>query len=156
MPPKTTAKKYIRDGRAPVPLNEVTSKLMRSNKAKNTKPEILFRKALWQRGIRGYRLHWKKAPAKPDIAFPGKKVAIFVNGCFWHRCEKCNPNHPKTNLDFWAEKFKKNLERDRKKIKDLKTLGWQVIIIWECEIKKSIEICVEKLANCLKFNEITS
>jgi len=90
---------------------------MKGNKAKNTKPELLLRKALCSTGIRGYSLNWKKVPGKPDIAFPGKKIAIFVNGCFWHRCPICDLPLPKTNIEFWKNKFIRNVERDRLKTK---------------------------------------
>ena len=135
---KSTSK-YVRDKRSPTPLNETVSKYMRSNKSKNTKPELLFRKALWENGIRGYRLHWKKAPGKPDIAFPGRKIAIFLNGCFWHRCPNCNLGLPKNNADFWKAKFDRNVERDAQKIAALENENWKVIVIWECELKKSLE-----------------
>ncbi len=101
-----TKKKYCRDSRSPIPKSEQTSKTMSAIKAKNTKPELLLRKALWHSGVKGYRLHWKKVPGRPDIAFPGKKIAIFVNGCFWHRCPICNPSLPKTNISFWTDKFR--------------------------------------------------
>lgn len=126
--------KYIRDGRAPIPKSETTSRIMSKIRAKNTKPEILLRKALWKEGCRGYRLHWKKAPGRPDICFPGKKVAIFVHGCFWHRCPHCKPSMPKTHKKFWQEKFQNNKERDKKKIKALKKQGWEVLTIWECQL----------------------
>ena len=87
---KAMPKKYIRDKRSPKPLSESTSKVMSANKAKNTKPEIALRKALWSEGYKGYRLNWKNVPGRPDIAYPGKKIAIFVNGCYWHRCPKCD------------------------------------------------------------------
>lgn len=122
---------------------------MRSNKSKNTKPEILFRKALWQAEIRGYRLHWKKAPGKPDIAFPGKKIAIFLNGCFWHRCPKCNLALPKNNREFWKKKFGRNVERDREKVEALKSENWQVLVIWECELKEDIEMQVNRVKQVL-------
>ena len=77
-------KEYIRDGRSPVPKKEATSKVMSANKGKDTNPELLLRKELWKNNIKGYRLHWKKVPGSPDIAFPKKKLAIFINGCFWH------------------------------------------------------------------------
>ena len=130
--------KYLRDGRAPIPNMEFTSKLMSSNKAKNTRPELLLRKALWANGIKGYRIHWKKAPGTPDIAFPKKKLAIFINGCFWHRCPNCNLPLPKSNTEFWKEKFDKNIARDKRKIELLKNIGWKVIVIWECMIKNDI------------------
>lgn len=141
-------KNYIRDGRAPIPERELTSKVMSSIKGKNTKPEISLRKALWKEGIKGYRIHWKKVPGKPDIAFPGKRIAVFINGCFWHRCPKCNPSTPKSHISFWDEKFKKNKERDIRKQEALLSLGWKVLIIWECEIKKDLDSCV------LRVNEI--
>lgn len=142
---------YHRDGRSPIPQKETISKIMSANKAKNTKPEILFRRALFKLGIRGYRLNWKKAPGRPDIAFPGRKLAIFINGCFWHRCEKCRPNSPKSNIEFWTSKFLKNIERDQLKTLQLKSLGWTVVTIWECEIKKSPATCVEMLRNYCNF-----
>lgn len=118
---------------------------MSANKAKNTKPEIAFRKALWHAGIKGYRLNWKKAPGRPDITFPGKKIAIFINGCFWHRCPNCNYPLPKHNTDFWKNKFARNVQRDAMKILELEKLGWQTITIWECEIKAQLPKIVEKL-----------
>ncbi len=111
---------------------------------KNTNPEVRFRKALWHSGIRGYRLHWKKAPGNPDIAFPGRKVAIFIHGCYWHRCPHCNPSTPKSNRAFWEEKFRKNVERDKKKRAALEADGWSVLTVWECQIKKNLEDQVER------------
>ncbi len=142
-------KPYVRDDRSPQPLNETVSKYMRSNKSKNTKPEMLFRKALWEAGIRGYRLHWKKAPGKPDIAFPGKKIAIFLNGCFWHRCPKCHLGLPKHNSEFWEAKFSRNVERDKEKVGALQNDGWDVIVIWECEIKNDLHSQIQELTQLL-------
>jgi len=144
-----SSKPYIRDNRSPKPLNETVSKYMRSNKSKNTKPEILFRKNLWQAGIRGYRLHWKKAPGKPDIAFPGKKIAIFLNGCFWHRCPKCQLGFPKNNREFWEKKFARNVERDKEKMNALKNENWEVLVIWECELKDDIQVQIEQVRKLL-------
>ena len=138
-------KVYIRDKRSPVPLNENVSRVMSSNKAKNTKPELKLRKALYADGIRGYRLNWKKVPGKPDIAFPGKKIGIFINGCYWHRCPYCELSLPKTNTDFWKKKFEKNIKRDKKKEKELLDLGWTVLVFWECKIKTNIKDCINKI-----------
>jgi DNA mismatch endonuclease (patch repair protein) len=135
--------KYIRDGRSPIPEKESTSRVMSANKGKNTAPELILRKHLWKSGIRGYRLHWNKAPGRPDIAFPSKKIAIFVNGCFWHRCPYCNPSFPKSNIDFWEKKFAKNKARDLKKIQDLINLGWRPLVLWECQINNDIDSCVQ-------------
>jgi len=130
---------YIRDGRAPLPDKESTSRVMSANRAKNTHPELSLRRALWKVGIKGYRLNWKKAPGRPDIAFPAKKIAIFVNGCFWHRCPHCHPRLPKTHRSFWKKKFSNNVRRDNEKILELEQDGWKVLTIWECEIKKDIQ-----------------
>lgn len=108
-------------------------------RGKNTKPELHFRKALWHAGMKGYRLHYKKAPGKPDIAFPGRKLAIFVHGCYWHRCPHCQPSMPKSHSEFWKEKFRKNVERDERKRKALEDEGWRVLTIWECQIKERLE-----------------
>lgn len=138
-------REYIRDGRAPIPKDEKTSRVMSAIKGKNTKPEIVLRQALWCNNVRGYRLHWKQAPGKPDIAFPKRKLAIFVNGCFWHRCPYCDPSTPKSNLDFWKQKFQKNMERDKNKTQLLKNSDWSVLTIWECQIKEDINNQVEKV-----------
>lgn len=142
-------KQYIRDKRSPTPKNELTSRVMSSIGAKNTKPELTLRKALWKMGLRGYRIHWKKAPGKPDIAFPGRKVAIFVNGCYWHRCPACKPELPKSNTTFWKLKFEQNVIRDQKKTKDLRNLGWKVLTFWECELKRNGLKCATKVKSSL-------
>ena len=139
-------KKYSRDKRSPKPLNESISKVMSANKAKNTKPELLLRKALWEKGHKGYRLNWKKVPGRPDIAFPRRKLAIFVNGCYWHRCPKCDLPLPKTNTKFWKEKFDKNVKRDKKKNDELLSLDWKVTVIWECEIHSNLSKYVNLVA----------
>ena len=109
---------------------------MQGNKRQNTKPELLVRQRLREAGLTGYRLQWKKAPGRPDIAFPGRKIAIFVNGCFWHRCPHCNPSMPKRNVEFWEAKFRRNVERDQRAIAELEAMGWTPITIWECELKR--------------------
>ena len=138
-------KKYLRDGRAPIPIKESVSRVMSSNKDKNTTPELQLRKALCAKNIKGYRLHWNKVPGRPDIAFPGKKMAIFVNGCYWHRCPHCKLTLPKSNTSFWKEKFEKNIERDKRKIEKLKEMNWTVLTVWECQIKIDINKSVEKI-----------
>lgn len=140
---------YIRDGRAPVPHREATSRVMSANKAKDTKPELLLRKALWAAGVRGYRLHPKKLPGRPDIAFPSKRLAIFVNGCFWHRCHSCAPDLPKSNSEFWRNKFTKNIERDKMNRELLEQANWKVITVWECEIQQGIHEVVANVQNAL-------
>lgn len=118
---------------------------MSSIRGKNTSPEIALRKYLWENNLRGYRLHLKNVPGRPDITFPGKKIAIFVNGCFWHRCLYCNPPMPKSHSKFWKEKFKKNIERDIRKIRLLNKEGWKTLVVWECQIKNNVNICASKI-----------
>jgi DNA mismatch endonuclease (patch repair protein) len=147
---------YKRDGRAPLPLKESTSMVMSSNRAKDTKPELSLRKALWQAGMRGYRKNWKKAPGRPDIAFPGKKIAVFVNGCFWHSCPYCRPNIPKSHNSFWKQKFMNNVLRDKVKVSQLKRAGWKVLTIWECKLKKNVQRSVARVEELLKINKTRS
>lgn len=107
---------------------------MKGNKGKDTAPELLVRRLLRQGGHPGYRLHWK-APGRPDIAYPGLRVAIFVNGCYWHRCPHCSPPMPKAHADFWAAKFTANEARDTRNTAELVAAGWTVLTIWECQLK---------------------
>jgi DNA mismatch endonuclease (patch repair protein) len=109
---------------------------MQANRGKDTSPELLLRRALREAGLSGYRLHWTKASGRPDIAYPGRKVAIFVNGCFWHRCPHCDPPHPKAHRQFWAEKFAENMARDQRKRSELESSGWRVLTVWECRLQK--------------------
>ena len=91
--------KYVRDKRSPIPSNQHVSKVMSANKAKDTKPEIELRKLLWNNGIRGYRINKKGIPGTPDITISKKRLAIFLNGCFWHRCPHCDLPLPKSNKE---------------------------------------------------------
>ena len=136
---------YIRDGKSPIPESEITSRVMRANRGKDTKPELALRRALREFDLTGYRLHWKKAPGRPDIAYPKHKVAIFVHGCYWHRCPHCNLTLPKSNTNFWKTKFAKNKERDRNRIKTLEDEGWKVFTFWECMIKENVISCAENV-----------
>lgn len=110
---------------------------MQGNKRANTKPELLMRKRLREAGLTGYRLQWK-VPGHPDIAWPGKKVALFVNGCFWHRCPYCKPQTPKSHVEYWTVKFERNVERDRENLAELEAAGWRVHVVWECQLKKKV------------------
>ncbi|MBS1917918.1 MAG: very short patch repair endonuclease [Bacteroidetes bacterium] len=138
-------KSYIRDSRSPKPKSENVSRIMSANKSKNTKPEILFRKTLWKIGKRGYRLNYKKISGRPDIVFVSKKIAIFIHGCFWHRCPICNLPLPINNRKFWQNKFEKNQKRDFNKVQDLKMSGWKVFSFWECELKKDVDKLAKKI-----------
>lgn len=107
-------------------------------RGKATKPELLVRSWLWNHEYR-YRLNVKSVPGKPDIVLRKYRTAIFVNGCFWHGHEGCSKyTIPKSNTDFWMKKVKYNRERDQKQYSALHNAGWQVIVIWECQLKKNV------------------
>ncbi|AYZ13068.1 DNA mismatch endonuclease Vsr [Chryseobacterium arthrosphaerae] len=109
-------------------------------KGKNTKPEILVRKFLFANGFR-YRLHDKKLQGKPDIVLRKYNTVIFVHGCFWHGHDGCKKFViPKTRTDFWLNKINTNISNDNKNIEALKKDGWNVITIWECEIKNEVKM----------------
>ncbi|MFD2512818.1 very short patch repair endonuclease [Pontibacter locisalis] len=129
----------------PLTANEKISRYMRGNKSRDTKPELKLRKALWKSGLRGYRIHWPKAPGKPDICYPGRKLAIFIHGCFWHRCPYCQPQTPKTNVTFWQEKFDNNILRDAKYKQQYREAGWDRVIIWECQLQQHLHGCLHMI-----------
>lgn len=102
---------------------------------KNTKPELLVRKYLFSNGFR-FRVNVKELPGKPDIVLPKYKTVIFIHGCFWHGHEGCKYFViPKTRTEWWIEKIRKNTEHDQKVHTDLKVLGWNIMTIWECQLK---------------------
>ena len=103
----------------------------------STKPELLLRKSLWRLGFR-YRVNDKRLPGKPDIVLPKYRTVIFVHGCFWHGHKDCkNYTVPKTNTDFWTAKIARNQQRDQDTWRQLEAKGWAIIIVWECELKRS-------------------
>ena len=113
--------------------------------SKDTKPEEIVRKYLFSRGLR-YRKNVSDLPGKPDIVLPKYKTVVFVNGCFWHAHEGCKWFvAPKTNTEFWNKKFAYNVRRDKANYQKLQDLGWNVIIVWECEIRHGNQI--ERLNN---------
>ena len=125
-------------------VSEQRSRNMSAIKSKNTKPEIKVRKVLHSMGYR-FRLHSKDLPGSPDIVLPKYKTVIFVHGCFWHRHENCKyASHPKTRKEFWENKFKANVKRDKEIQEKIKNIGWQSVVIWECETK-NIDDLKEKL-----------
>ena len=109
---------------------------MSAIRSKHTSPELLVRKALRQLGHR-YRLHSRKLPGIPDIVLPDRKTTVFVHGCFWHQhknCRRCSM--PKTNRRYWISKLKRNVEHFVEVRKELRRLGWKVVVVWECQTKK--------------------
>lgn len=104
-------------------------------KSKNTKPELLVRKFLFSKGFR-YKLHDKKLPGKPDLVFPKFKVALFINGCFWHGHDNCKYSTiPKTRREWWLNKITSTKRKDRENILKLQQMGWKTMTVWGCELK---------------------
>jgi len=126
---------------------EVRSKIMAKVKSENTVPEIMLRKQLYSKGVR-YRINYRSLEGNPDVVIPSKKIAIFIDGCFWHKCPKCF-GLPDSNKEYWRKKIEKNVERDKKANKALKLKGWRVIRIWEHEIRKDLERSVKRIVDVL-------
>lgn len=142
--------KYSRDKRSPTPKSEVISRIMSKVRCRDTTPEMLFRSVLFKNGIRGYRVNDRRFPGKPDLCFTKKKIAIFINGCFWHRCPKCKLHIPKHNREYWIDKFSKNKERDKRNLQELQLMGWKTLTFWECEIKKNLPEAISKTIKLLE------
>lgn len=123
-------------------------------KGKNTKPELLVRKYLFSQGFR-YRVNVRSLPGTQDIVLKKYKTAIFINGCFWHGHEGCKYFvWPKTREAFWKEKINKNIRRDAQNIEKLKADGWNVIVIWECELKKNrLDFTLNNVVNRLNSDQ---
>ena len=116
---------------------EVRSINMSHIRSTNSKPEEIVRKYLFAEGFR-YRKNVKKLPGCPDIVLPKYKTVIFVNGCFWHKHDCPRFVWPSSNQDYWRPRILRNIERDNQSRKELETLGWKVITVWECELKKNV------------------
>ena len=115
---------------------ETRSRIMSQIRGKDTKPEILVRSYLFSRGLR-FRKNDKRYPGSPDIVLPKYKTIVFVHGCFWHLHEGCkHAKIPKSNVEYWKNKLYKNRERDERNQRELEAMGWKVITVWECELKK--------------------
>lgn len=121
------------------------SRIMSAIHSKNTRPEIILRKVLWSKGLK-YRIHYGKEMI--DIAFPAERLAIFVDGCFWHGCP-VHSHLPESNKEYWLPKLKKNIERDAAKSEQLKIEGWHVMRIWEHELSDT-GVILRKIQNALE------
>lgn len=114
------------------------SENMRRIRSKDTKPELVVRKLVRSLGFAGYRIHRKDIPGKPDLAWIGRKLAIFVHGCFWHGHDcKEGIRKPKSRVDFWLAKIEHNRQRYHAQQTTLESLGWRVLVVWECELQNS-------------------
>ncbi|MGH8736730.1 MAG: very short patch repair endonuclease [Burkholderiales bacterium] len=136
----------------PVRPSAARSALMARVKQRGTAAELLVRRAMRDASV-GFRTNAKHLPGRPDVYIPSKKVAIFVHGCFWHRHRNCAATTlPKTNVAFWRTKFRDNLKRDRKKARALRELGYRVLVIWECQTRRTetLNRAVAKLKSSLR------
>lgn len=142
---------HHKQAKAETPQQRV-SRLMKANKSAGTKPEIMLRGALWKAGHRGYRLHLKDVPGRPDVSFPGKKLAVFVHGCFWHQCPHCEGKkaYPRSNQEFWNKKFAENAARDARVREQLRQRGWQTLVLWECEVRRDATACAQRVGEELR------
>ena len=124
------------------------SEIMRRIKGRDTSAEILLRKSLWARGLRGYRIGVSTLPGRPDVAFARAKVAVFVDGCYWHGC----PAHcrmPSSNRPYWERKIQRNMERDKAHVRALRKAGWRVIRLWEHQVRKNPLLAARRVAERL-------
>jgi DNA mismatch endonuclease (patch repair protein) len=124
------------------------SRTMARIRSTGTRPEMRLRRALWQRGLRGYRLDVKGLPGRPDIAWRSRRVAVFVDGAFWH-------GHPKAfregkSGEYWDKKIRRNMERDEQANAALEELGWVVLRFWDFDITKNLRLCVEAVDDALR------
>ena len=127
---------------------QTRSEIMSRVKSKNTTPELKFRKGMFARGFR-YRLHGK-LPGKPDLVFQRYKSVIFVNGCFWHGHDCPRFRIPSTNVDYWKAKLERNMENDKRNHEMLRSLGWRVLVVWECTLtRKAITDSLDQAADWL-------
>ena len=111
--------------------------MMSGIRARDTKPEVLVRKALFRAGFR-FRLHRRDLPGSPDVVLPGRRVAVFVHGCFWHAHDGCRyAKTPATRREFWESKLAANVERDKRAREVLLSAGWRVLVVWECATRSS-------------------
>ena len=132
---------------------EKRSAVMRRVKGRDTAPELKVRRMLRAAGI-GYRLGGCGLPGRPDVVMKGRKVALFVHGCFWHRHEGCRyTTTPKANSEFWKQKFQGNVDRDARHAAVLRDLGWRVAVVWECSLKQSIDHTAQIVEEWLHGNE---
>lgn len=114
---------------------ETRSRMMSGIRGKDTQPEVLVRRALFAAGFR-FRLHRRDLPGAPDVVLPGRRIAIFIHGCFWHMHEGCRfAKLPATRPDFWKAKLEGNAERDRRAVEALLAKNWRVLVVWECATK---------------------
>lgn len=126
---------------------EQRRRIMAAVRSKNTTPELAVRRALFARGVRGWRCHYKRAPGTPDLAWPRRRLAVFIDGAFWHG----HPSRHKPGRSgaYWDEKIERNIERDKRVDAELHAAGWTVIRVWDFEVRGDLEAVVEEIAEAV-------
>ena len=127
---------------------EVRSWVMSRIRKTDSKPEVALRKALWAAGVRGWRLR-TKLPGTPDVVFSRVRLAVFVDGCFWHACPRCAIPTPRSNCSYWKPKIERNKARDVRVRRKLNALGWSVLRLWEHEITRDPGRCAQRVVERL-------
>lgn len=127
-----------------LPTTNQRRQIMSRIKGKDTGPELALRRAAWAIGLR-YRLHYRIGRTRPDMVFIGRKLAVFVDGCFWHGCPR-HSTTPKNNREFWKQKLERNCERDAENTKWLEANGWSVLRFWEHDVEASPKDCIHRIA----------
>jgi DNA mismatch endonuclease (patch repair protein) len=117
--------------------------------------EVMFRRALWADGARGFR-RGQRLPGRPDLIFPGVHLAVFVHGCYWHRCPTCGLREVKANAEFWRAKFEANLARDQAAEAALAAAGWDVMVLWEHELRRDLREAARRLAESVAARRAAS
>jgi DNA mismatch endonuclease, patch repair protein len=143
----------MKEPRPPRSSSPRVTRVMKANRARDTGPELSLRKSLFTMGLRGYRLADSTVPGRPDIVFRSSKLAVFVHGCYWHRCPAHGLTLPKTHVAYWRAKFARNVERDARKIAALRILGWKALVLWECEIADDAVASCERVRNALRESD---
>lgn len=137
------------DPRNPPPTSLATRSVMRANRGRDTGPERVLRQGLRAAGLRGYRISRRVEGVRPDVVFGRSRVAVFVHGCFWHRCPTCSFPLPSSNRDFWKSKFSANRKRDARTKRSLQDRGWTVITVWSHEVDGDVTEVVARIARVL-------
>jgi DNA mismatch endonuclease (patch repair protein) len=126
------------------------SQAMRAVRARgNRTTEVRFRSALVRAGIKGWKMHPERIPGRPDLLFHDARVAVFVDGCFWHGCPRCG-HIPKTNRPYWRAKIARNRARDTRITRELRRLGFSVVRLWECDLRARPQACLARISRALK------
>ena len=122
---------------------------MLANVGRGTSPEVALRRALRAAGAVGYRVNFRAEGVRPDVVFTRQRVAVFVHGCFWHRCPTCRHPLPRSHREFWQAKFRRNRQRDRQKRRTLERAGWRVVELWEHDVRDDLARAIRTVTRAL-------